>query len=878
MIKFSLDGPPVHRLRYLLDYCRATRIAPNLLTRGLANHEALDDPLATLPWADFQRVIVNCLQILPETEFRDAATRYWQQPENNHWIVLGRSMTSPFDLLIDLIGDAGHLFQDMPIQVTTRHRTQCALAIRVEADSELAPNTAFSDLLIAELIGFAQGVALSGFRIESRFLSNGFELNCIVKSSPQAGFNRWLKRLTARPLAALRVTLQRQRLAESILRKKVADSAQAARALRVTLEQTQISLEQLLIANKSDQFEIDTDNQLHPIHTETLNPIRSSQGITYFAQLTAQLTDASRADCEAALQKIRARSQGTAFITLISLATKLGPEKHLLLQRGPQDCVQAALIQAPENSDPSKLIPSIALSEVLQTLSNEAACLTNAGGVIEWHNRAFQHLTGIRQPNCLGANLASFVPSALSDNQLRMFYQDQQGTHRLTCVPAWFLSIDGEKTPIQVSAIGVVREINTHKIYTFDNQSAVHARERAIDQAHEQLDDLRTPALIGEMTRGIAHDLGNLLTLIQLASEQIIKISERPLPASFQQLQMAVNDAGALTKTLLPTSIPAQPLNQQSELIALIQELLPSIKVVLGPEMLFALDMGPARAPLGVSINRTTLKNILLNLVTNARDAMPSDGRLTLRVLPDKPWTDPATNSIQVGHLIELIDNGAGIPSELQAHLFTPGFTTKGHRGGHGIGLSSIRQMITQQGGNLQLGPGAGGGTRAQLWLPKTEKIDFRTRLSSASRGLPVKQRTALVVEADEQIREFLTLTLTSLNFKVFSAADGQAGLDLFVKQSVYLDLILSELVLPVLSGHRFLQQLYQTNPHQAVLILSAFTETEPHRRFLSDKPWVTLTKPFSLAQLKTAIQQSILSAIPITKGMSGAQKPVIQS
>ncbi|MBT5051963.1 MAG: hypothetical protein HOM69_01940, partial [Gammaproteobacteria bacterium] len=82
MIELSLDGPPVHRLRYLLDYCRAKRIAPNLLTRGLTNHEALDDPLATLPWADFQRVIVNCLQILPETEFRDAATRYWQQPEN----------------------------------------------------------------------------------------------------------------------------------------------------------------------------------------------------------------------------------------------------------------------------------------------------------------------------------------------------------------------------------------------------------------------------------------------------------------------------------------------------------------------------------------------------------------------------------------------------------------------------------------------------------------------------------------------------------------------------------------------------------------------------------------------------------------------------
>jgi len=186
--------------------------------------------------------------------------------------------------------------------------------------------------------------------------------------------------------------------------------------------------------------------------------------------------------------------------------------------------------------------------------------------------------------------------------------------------------------------------------------------------------------------------------------------------------------------------------------------------------------------------------------------------------------------------------------------------------------------MITQQGGHLQLGPGPGGGTRAQLWLPKTKKIDFPTRLLAASSSLPVKQRTALVVEADEQIRAFLTLTLTSLNFKVFSAADGQAGLDLYLKQSVYLDLILSELVLPVLSGHRFLQRLYQTNPHQPVLILSAFTEAEPHRQFLADKPWVTLTKPFSLAQVKTAIQQSVSASRPFTERMNETPKPWAQS
>ena len=878
MTEFYLDGPPVHRLRYLLDYCQAKRIAPNLLTRGLANDEALAEPLATLPWTDFQRVVVNCLQILPETEFQDAAAQYWQRPENHHWLVLGRSMATPFDLLIELIGDAGHLFQDMPVKVTTHYRTRDALIVRVEADSDSAPNTAFSELLMAELTGFAQGVALDRFRLSSRLLSNGFELNCRVEARLGASFNRWLKRLNARPLTALRVALQLQRRAESLLRKKVADSDQTQRALQTTLKQTQMSLEQLLTTIESDQFEIDADNQLHAKDVKTLASIRSSLGITYFDQFTARLTDSSRSDCETALQKIRAGALDQTFITLRPLNQALGHKKHLLLARGPHNRVQAALVQARDIPKPSALIPTTALSEVLQTLSTEAACLTDARGIIKWHNRAFLHLTGTQQPNCLGADLAEFVPSALSDNQLRMFYQDQQGAHPMTGVAAWFLSIDGEKIPIQVSAVSVAGEISTQKVFIFDDQSAVRARQRVIDQAHQQLKLLRTPALIGEMTRGIAHDLGNLLTLIQLASEQIIKSSVRPLPAPFQQLQTAVNDAGALTKTLLQSDIPSETHNKQSELSTLIQELKPSIEVVLGPEMTLVLDMGPTQAPLSVLIDPTTLKNILLNLVINARDAMPTDGQLTLRVLPDNPWTDPATDSLQVGHLIELTDNGAGIPSELQAHLFKPGFTTKGRRGGHGIGLSSIRQMIMRQGGYLQLGPGPGRGTRARLWLPKTEKINFQTRLSTASASLPVKQRTALVVEADEQIRAFLTLTLTSLNFKVFSAADGQAGLDLYLKQAVYLDLILSELVLPVLSGHRFLQRLYQTNPRQAVLILSAFTASEPHRQFLSDKPWTTLTKPFSLAQVKTAIQQSVSASIPLTKRVNEPSEPWAQS
>ena len=861
MTDLYIAGPPVHRLRYLLEYCQAKRIAPTLLTRGLADQAALADPLATLPWPDFLHVVVNSLQILPKTEFNEAAAHYWQQPMNDHWIALGRSMSAPFDLLIDLIGDAGHLFQDMPVKVTTRHRAQGALTIEVDADSDLAPNTALSALLMAEINGFAQAVALTPFRIESQPMARGFVLRCSTKATPRSTLSRWLTRLNTQPLPSLRITLQRQRRVESSLRKKVTEGDGARRALQAALDQIQTNLARLLNTINADQFDIEADNQLHHRQGAASERIGAKHGITDFDQFTAHLTDASKADCETQLQKVRAGIQTQAFINLTTLAPKQGPKMKLLLQRANQTRVKAALIPVTANPQTLARTPPEALSEALQALSNEAACLTNLGGIIEWHNDAFLQLTGAREHNCLGARLAEFVPVTLSENQLRAFYQDPRGAGRLTRVPAWFLSISGAKTPVQISAVGIGYEVSAKKIYIFDDRSAVQEGQQSIDQAHHQLEALRTPAMIGEMTRGVAHDLGNLLTLIQLASEQIIKTAPRPLPAVVQHLETAVNDAGTLTKMLLRTDAPGQAADQQTELITLIQELTPAIEIVLGPEMTFTLDLDTHRSPLDVLLSGPKLKNVLLNLVINARDAMPTDGQLTLRILPDNRWTDPATATVKVGHLIEVTDNGAGIPNELQAHLFKSGFTTKGHRGGHGIGLSSIHSMITEHGGDLHLGPGPGGGTRVRLWLPKAEKIDFKARLSKISSSLPVKQRTALVVEPDAQIREFLTLTLTALNFKVFTAADGAAGLDLYLKKSVYLDLIISELVLPVLAGHAFLQRLYQTNPRQVVLILSAFIETQPHPAFLADKPWMTLTKPFSLAQLKTAIQQSLESS-----------------
>ncbi|MDC1328442.1 hypothetical protein N8291_03860, partial [Pseudomonadales bacterium] len=137
-----------------------------------------------------------------------------------------------------------------------------------------------------------------------------------------------------------------------------------------------MSLEQLLTTIESDQFEIDADNQLHAKDVKTLASIRSSLGITYFDQFTARLTDSSRSDCETALQKIRAGALDQTFITLRPLNQALGHKKHLLLARGPHNRVQAALVQARDIPKPSALIPTTALSEVLQTLSTEAACLT----------------------------------------------------------------------------------------------------------------------------------------------------------------------------------------------------------------------------------------------------------------------------------------------------------------------------------------------------------------------------------------------------------------------------------------------------------------------------------------------------------------------
>lgn len=251
-------------------------------------------------------------------------------------------------------------------------------------------------------------------------MARGFVLRCRSKTTARGTFNRWLTRLKAQPLPSLRVTLQRQRQVESLLRKKVIKVDGARRALRAALEQNQTNLEPLLNAVSSDQFEIDTDNQLHFKQAAVSERIGSKRSITYFDQFMAHLTDASKADCETQLQKVRAGSQDQAFIKLTALSPKQGREMSLLLQRANQTRIKAVLIPVKSNTQsPERTAP-----EALQSLSNEAACLTDLSGIIEWHNDAFLQLTGASQRDCLGAHLAAFVPVTLSEHQIRAFYQD----------------------------------------------------------------------------------------------------------------------------------------------------------------------------------------------------------------------------------------------------------------------------------------------------------------------------------------------------------------------------------------------------------------------------------------------------------------------
>lgn len=387
-------------------------------------------------------------------------------------------------------------------------------------------------------------------------------------------------------------------------------------------------------------------------------------------------------------------------------------------------------------------------------------------------------------------------------------------------------------------------------------EARVEARTRELQQAEDALRHAQRMEAMGQLTGGVAHDFNNLLTPIMGALDRLHhKGLADPRDA---RLVAGALQSAERAKTLVQRLLSfarRQPLQLQVVDVAnLVTEMAELVDGSVGPQIAIAVEADPAGAC--ALVDPGQLEMAVLNLSVNARDAMPDGGRLTIAVT-SAVVADATSGPLQPGRYvcIRVSDTGVGMDAETRQRAIEPFFSTKGVGRGTGLGLSMAHGLAAQLGGALTIDSTPGAGTQIALWLPESTAVAQQAAAAGTLLATQAGGR-AILVDDDDAVREATTEMLLDLGFHVQSFSSAPAALAVLGTVETP-DLIVSDHVMPQMTGSQFLSQVRQAYPAARVLLISGYAEESG-----IDPSIARLTKPFVKADLATAIAGLRASAI----------------
>jgi PAS domain S-box-containing protein len=377
--------------------------------------------------------------------------------------------------------------------------------------------------------------------------------------------------------------------------------------------------------------------------------------------------------------------------------------------------------------------------------------------------------------------------------------------------------------------------------------------QRALEQAREELFQSQKMEAIGQLTGGIAHDFNNLLMAV-LGSLEILK-KRMPRDLSLTSLvdnaMQGAQRGAALTQRMLAFSRRQELHMEPIDVSGLVRGMMDMLSRSLGPLTVIETSF-LVRLPT-ILTDPNQLEMAILNLVVNARDAMPSGGRIVLRASEESLPSGEGPLSPGRYVRIAVIDQGEGMDAKTLEQAITPFFTTKGVGKGTGLGLSMVQGLASQSGGRLMLKSSLGEGTTAELWFPvvvveRTAEvaIGLTQRAENASRRLRI-----VAVDDDGLVLMNTTLMLEDLGHTVFEAMGGPEALDILRKQQV--DLVICDHAMPRMTGAQLAEAIRSEWPDMPIILATGYAEI-PEGAGIVDLP--RLGKPFSQAQLAEAISR----------------------
>ena len=377
--------------------------------------------------------------------------------------------------------------------------------------------------------------------------------------------------------------------------------------------------------------------------------------------------------------------------------------------------------------------------------------------------------------------------------------------------------------------------------------------QRALEQAREELFQSQKMEAIGQLTGGIAHDFNNLLMAV-LGSLEILK---KRMPQDLSLISLVDNAmqgaqrGAALTQRMLAFSRRQELHVEPIDVSGLVRGMMDMLSRSLGP--LTAIETSfPVRLPT-ILTDPNQLEMAILNLVVNARDAMPSGGRIVLRAseesLPSGKIPLPPGRYVRIA----VIDEGEGMDAKTLEQAITPFFTTKGVGKGTGLGLSMVQGLASQSGGRLMMKSSLGEGTTVELWFP----VASVEQTTEAAADRPRQEENAtprlriVAVDDDGLVLMNTTLMLEDLGHTVFEAMAGPEALDILRKEQV--DLVICDHAMPRMTGAQLAQAIRSEWPDMPIILATGYAEI-PEGAGIVDLP--RLGKPFSQAQLAEAISR----------------------
>jgi two-component system, cell cycle sensor histidine kinase and response regulator CckA len=380
--------------------------------------------------------------------------------------------------------------------------------------------------------------------------------------------------------------------------------------------------------------------------------------------------------------------------------------------------------------------------------------------------------------------------------------------------------------------------------------------ERELEERIHQAQRLES---VGRLAGGVAHDFNNLLTCIIGNLEQVLEglPEDSPIRADLEATMGASERAAAATRQLLAFGRRQVMTPEILSLNGIVEKSSKLLGRLLGEDIEIRMTLAPNLVQ--VRADALQLEQIILNLAVNARDAMPNGGKLTLETCNVELSDEYAAQHVGVKagpHAqLTVTDNGCGMTQDIQSHVFEPFFTTKGVGKGSGLGLATVYGIVTQSGGQITLYSEPNVGTCFRIYFP--EDCSAPEPRAPVSSILPptIGNETVLVVEDDPQVRSLLRRVLSKVGYHVILADHGRCAIELWQSSPEPIHLVVTDVVMPHMSGRELVDRLRATQPQLKVLYMSGFTDDALGHHGVLDPGTPFLPKPFTADQLKKKVR-----------------------